>query len=55
MKIALLLGDQLSPSISSLQQLNKQRDLVLLAEVGAEATYAPHHKQKIALVYRWCY
>jgi len=51
MKIALILGDQLSPSISSLQQLNKQTDLVLMAEVGAEATYVFHHKQKIALVF----
>ncbi|MDO8907218.1 MAG: cryptochrome/photolyase family protein [Pseudohongiella sp.] len=51
MNIALILGDQLSQSIQSLQQLNKQSDLVLMAEVGAEATYVAHHKQKIALIF----
>ncbi|MEY4642121.1 MAG: hypothetical protein RLZZ227_2115, partial [Pseudomonadota bacterium] len=51
MKLALILGDQLSLSISSLQHLNKDSDVVLMAEVGQEATYVAHHKQKIALIF----
>ena len=51
MKIALILGDQLSLSISSLTPLNKTTDVVVMAEAGAEATYVAHHKQKIALVF----
>jgi deoxyribodipyrimidine photolyase-related protein len=49
--IMLILGDQLSPHISSLQQADKTRDIVLMAEVLDEASYVPHHKKKIALVF----
>jgi deoxyribodipyrimidine photolyase-related protein len=49
--IGLILGDQVSHSISCLQRLNKNTDLILMAEVGAEATYVTHHKQKIALIF----
>lgn len=51
MNIALITGDQLTLSISSLQALNKPPDLVLMAEVGEEATYVAHHKQKIAMIF----
>jgi deoxyribodipyrimidine photolyase-related protein len=49
--IILILGDQLSPHISSLRQADKTRDIVLMAEVLDEASYVPHHKKKIALVF----
>lgn len=45
-----ILGDQLSTSISSLRDADIMRDIILMAEVSSEATYANHHKQKIALV-----
>ena len=45
-----ILGDQLSRSISSLEACDRDRDIVLMAEVSDEATYVCHHKQKIALV-----
>jgi deoxyribodipyrimidine photolyase-related protein len=45
-KIILVLGDQLSPYISSLQTANKNKDIILMAEVADEANYVPHHKKK---------
>jgi deoxyribodipyrimidine photolyase-related protein len=49
--LILVLGDQLSLSLSSLRQADKARDIVLMAEVMAEATYARHHKKKFVLVF----
>ena len=46
----LILGDQLSPNNSALRKADKERDVVVMAEVMAEATYVPHHPKKIALV-----
>ncbi len=51
MKIGLILGDQLSPGLATLAQLDRQRDCLLLAEVGAEARYVAHHQQKIAFIF----
>lgn len=51
MAIILVLGDQLSPNLSSLSAGDKTRDIVLMAEVMAEATYVGHHKKKIALIF----
>jgi len=51
MKMALILGDQLSHSLSVFDALDKQADLLVMAEVDAEATYTWHHKQKIALIF----
>ena len=51
MKLCLILGDQLSPSISSLAGLDRATDAVLMCEVRAEATYVKHHKKKIAFVF----
>jgi deoxyribodipyrimidine photolyase-related protein len=48
--LRILLGDQLSPRISALADLNPAQDVVLLAEVRAECTYVRHHQQKIVLV-----
>jgi deoxyribodipyrimidine photolyase-related protein len=50
-RIVLILGDQLSGDIRSLQVANRDRDIVLMAEVVAEATYVRHHKKKIAFVF----
>ncbi len=49
--LILILGDQLSPALSSLAAANPARDVVLMAEVMEEATYVRHHKKKIALIF----
>ena len=51
MKLCLILGDQLSPSLSSLADHHTQTDVVLMCEVRREATYVKHHKKKIAFVF----
>ena len=50
-RLILILGDQLSPGLSSLQAGDPATDRVLLAEVMAEASYVPHHKKKLAFVF----
>ncbi|SFG30731.1 cryptochrome/photolyase family protein [Methylobacterium gossipiicola] len=45
-----ILGDQLSRTIPTLDDLDHDADTVLMVEVMEEATYVPHHKQKIVLV-----
>ncbi|AUN30182.1 cryptochrome/photolyase family protein [Niveispirillum cyanobacteriorum] len=49
--VRLVLGDQLSRNLASLRGLDRTQDVVLLAEVMAEATYVPHHPQKIAFLF----
>ncbi|MAY89329.1 MAG: cryptochrome/photolyase family protein [Pseudooceanicola sp.] len=49
-RLVLVLGDQLSDDLSALRAADKDRDVVVMAEVMAEAEYVPHHPQKIALV-----
>jgi deoxyribodipyrimidine photolyase-related protein len=49
--LRLVLGDQLSPNLSSLRDMDPVRDVVLMAEVMAEARYVRHHKQKFVLVF----
>lgn len=48
--LRLVLGDQLSRSVSALHGIDRATDVVLLLEVQAETTYVRHHKQKIVLV-----
>ncbi len=48
--LRLILGDQLSDSISSLRDIDPEGDVVLMAEVDGELTRVPHHKQKIVLI-----
>jgi len=48
--LRLILGDQLSKSISSLSDY-ADGDLVLIAEVDQEASYVRHHKKKIAFLF----
>ncbi len=50
-RIILILGDQLSPRLSSLRDADKSRDIILMTEVMAEATYARHHKKKFVFVF----
>lgn len=49
--LRLVLGDQLSPRVAALRDVDRTRDTILLAEVDAEATYVRHHKKKIAFVF----
>lgn len=49
--LILLLGDQLSLSMSSLTGADPQRDVVLMCEVMEEATYVSHHRMKLAFVF----
>ncbi len=46
-----ILGDQLTRSISSLDGVDAAHDVILMVEVMGEATYVPHHRQKIALIF----
>ena len=50
-KLRLILGDQLSPEISSLKDADKSRDIILLCEVFDEAVYVKHHQKKIAFLF----
>ena len=49
--LRLVLGDQLDQRVSSLTDLDRARDLVLICEVWEEATYVRHHKKKIAFLF----
>lgn len=48
--LRLVLGDQISWRIASLEGLDRRRDVVLMVEADAETTYVRHHKKKIAFV-----
>jgi deoxyribodipyrimidine photolyase-related protein len=50
-RVILILGDQLSPDIRALREADKDRDVILMAEVGDEASYVPHHPKKIAFLF----
>ncbi len=49
--LRLILGDQLSRSISSLVDFDSSQDRVLMCEVWEEATHVKHHKKKIAFLF----
>lgn len=49
-RLILVLGDQLSMDLSALREGDKDRDVVVMAEVGDEATYVKHHPKKIAFL-----
>ncbi len=48
--LRIVLGDQLSPKIAALRDLEPAQDVVLMAEVQAECTYVKHHAKKLVLV-----
>ncbi len=50
-RLILVLGDQLSTDIAALREGDKTRDVVVMAEVGEEAGYVPHHPKKIAFLF----
>ncbi|WP_370275121.1 cryptochrome/photolyase family protein, partial [Pararhodobacter marinus] len=50
-RLILVLGDQLTPSVAALKAADKARDRVVMAEVADEAGYVPHHPKKIALIF----
>ena len=50
-RLVLVLGDQLTPEIAALRAADKARDVVVMAEVAAEADYVPHHPKKIAFLF----
>jgi len=45
-----ILGDQLSPGMSSLKDASLEHDVILLCEVADETRYVRHHKKKIAFI-----
>ncbi|QGX99257.1 cryptochrome/photolyase family protein [Roseovarius faecimaris] len=49
-RLILILGDQLSETLSALCEADKDTDLIVMAEVTDETGYVPHHPKKIALV-----
>ena len=49
--LRLILGDQLSLAISSLDHFDINNDVIMLCEVAAEATYVKHHQLKIAFLF----
>ncbi|WOI56260.1 cryptochrome/photolyase family protein [Palleronia sp. LCG004] len=49
-RLILVLGDQLSEDLSALREAG-QDDVVVMAEVGDEASYVPHHPKKIAFLF----
>ncbi len=48
--LRVILGDQCSATVSSLDDLDPANDTVLMAEVLEECTYVRHHQKKIVLV-----
>lgn len=49
--LRIVLGDQLSHYISSLKDINPEKDTIWMCEVWEEATYVRHHKKKIAFLF----
>jgi deoxyribodipyrimidine photolyase-related protein len=48
--LVLILGDQLSPGLSSLANADPASTVILMTEVWDETTYVRHHKKKIAFI-----
>ncbi|MEM9717159.1 MAG: cryptochrome/photolyase family protein, partial [Pseudomonadota bacterium] len=49
-RLILILGDQLSFDMAALKIADKDRDIIVMAEVRTEGTYVKHHKKKIILI-----
>jgi deoxyribodipyrimidine photolyase-related protein len=49
-RLVLVLGDQLSKSLSALRKADPSSDVVVMAEVADESVYVRHHPKKIALI-----
>lgn len=50
-RLVLVLGDQLTDSLSALKEARKDRDVIVMAEVADETSYVKHHPKKIALIF----
>jgi len=50
-RLVLVLGDQCTPGIAALKAADRERDIVVMAEVADEASYVPHHPKKIAFIF----
>jgi deoxyribodipyrimidine photolyase-related protein len=50
-KLHLVLGDQLNTTISSLADVDRVHDIIMLCEVMEEATYVQHHQKKLVFVF----
>ena len=48
--LRIILNDQLTHEISSLSDIEKDKDIVLMVELNSEFTYVKHHKKKIAFL-----
>jgi len=49
--LCVILGDQLTDKISSLDGFDKKQDSILMMEVMDEIEYANHHKKKLVLIF----
>lgn len=49
--LILILGDQLSPNLSALNDADPDKDLIVMAEVRDEASYVNHHKKKLVFIF----
>ena len=49
--LRLILADQLSQTLASLECIDSKNDIVLMCEVMDEATYVKHHQKKIAFLF----
>ena len=50
-RLVLVLGDQLSDDLSALREGDRDRDVVVMAEVRAETDYVAHHPKKVAFLF----
>ena len=50
-RLCVVLGDQLSLSSPSIRSFDPASDTLFMAEVMVEATYVPHHRKKVALIF----
>ena len=50
-RLILVLGDQCSEGLASLREGDRSMDVVVMAEVGDEASYVRHHPIKIAFLF----
>lgn len=48
--LRVVLWDQLSPKMSSLESINPQQDTILICETIQECTYVKHHKKKLVFI-----
>ena len=50
-QLRLVLADQLTRTVAALKDADPAEDVILMAEVMEEATYVPHHKQKLVFLF----